>query len=90
MNKKLEKVLKDANTEIIKKKFFNNFQINIHGDFKNEYNEIILSAKDGYHNFPIAWAETEGEAIAAINAYMAGLRHGKSNSYPKICDEENS
>ena len=87
MSKKLVKALKDANDTLKKKNIFKNYQIVVDGNFTTEYNEIRLSSKDGYHNFPITNVETEGEAIAAINAYMTGLRHGKENSYPKFCDE---
>lgn len=88
MNKKLEKTLKEANIKLKKEKIFLNYQITIDGDFTNEYNEVHLENKRG-SRFPIAWAETENEAIAVINAYMTGLSHGKDNSYPQICDKDN-
>ena len=67
---------------------FKNYRIIVDGDFTNEYNEICLEAGKG-RRFPIAWAETEGEAVAAINVYVAGLTHGKENSYPRVCDRDN-
>lgn len=85
MNKELTKVLNDANKELKKKGFFVNHKIAIDGDFKSEYNFIELAGE--LHHFPIATAATEAEAIAAINGYMTGLRHGKDKSYPKICDD---
>ena len=89
MNKKLSKVLKDANKKLKKNDIFRNFQIEIDGDFTSIYNEIRLSSNDGWHHFPITNAETENEAVAAINAYMTGLSHGKEKSYPHICDNQN-
>lgn len=87
MNKKLARTLKEANTRLKKEKFFLNYQIIIDGNFTGIYNEIDLAHASG-HMFPIANAETEGEAIAAINAYMAGLGHGREKSYPRICDQD--
>lgn len=89
MNKKLSKTIKEANEKLKKNKIFQNYQITVDGNFTNEYNEVRLSSTDGHKHFPIINAETEGEAIAAINAYMTGLSHGKINSYPKICDKGN-
>lgn len=88
MNRILSKVLKDANEKIKKENIFKNYLIMVDGDFKSEYNEICLESTSG-RRFPIAWAETEGEAAAAINAYVAGLTHGKENSYPRVCDRDN-
>lgn len=87
MNKKLAKALKEANTMLKKDNLFKNHHITINGDFSGIYNEIDLSTNDEVHHFPITYAETEGEAIAAINAYMTGLRHGREKSYPRICDQ---
>ncbi len=86
MNKKLSRTIKEANEKLKKDRIFQNYQITVDGLFTNEYNEVRLSSKDGHSHFPITNAETEGEAIAAINAYMTGLSHGKDNSYPKFCD----
>ncbi len=81
MSKKLEKALKDANKELKNKGHFKNYEITVeHGRFLNLSND--------HHHFPIADIETEEEAIAAINGYLTGLRHGKENSYPKFCDKE--
>ena len=88
MNKKLSKVLKDANEKIRKENLFKNYRIMVDGDFTSEYNEICLESDKG-RRFPIAWAETEGEAVAAINAYVVGLTHGKDDSYPRVCDRDN-
>ena len=88
MNKKLSKFLKDANEKIRKENLFNNYRIMVDGDFTSEYNEICLESGKG-RRFPIAWAETEGEAVAAINAYVVGLTHGKDDSYPRVCDRDN-
>lgn len=88
MNRNLSKVLKDANEKIKKDNIFKNYRIIVDGDFTSEYNEICLESTSG-RRFPIAWAETEGEAAAAINAYVAGLTHGKENSYPRVCDRDN-
>ena len=85
MNKKLEKVLKDANRELKERKFLVNYQIVINGNFTGKYNEIRLEYD--CHCFPIANAETEGEAIAAINAYTRGISHGRNNSYVQLCDK---
>ena len=88
MEKKLEKALKDANKKLKERKYFVNYQIEIDGDFTSEYNEIRLANKDG-QCFPIGWAETEGEAVAAIGAYMSGIAHGRDNSYVRMCDNRN-
>lgn len=88
MNRNLSKVLKNANEKIKKENIFKNYRIIVDGDFTSEYNEICLESGKG-RRFPIAWAETEGEAVAAINAYVAGLTHGKENSYPRVCDRDN-
>lgn len=85
MNKKLEKVLKDANKELKERKYLVKYQIVIGGNFTSVYNEVRLEY-DG-RCFPICNAETEGEAIAAINAYMTGLSHGEEKSYVKFCDK---
>lgn len=85
MKKKLVKALKDANKELKERKFLVNFQIVIHGNFTSEYNELRLE-HDG-HCFPICYAETEGEAVAAINAYMSGMAHGRDKSYVQFCDK---
>ena len=87
MTKELEKALKNANKELKERKFLLNYQIVIDGDFTSEYNELRLE-KDG-HCFPICNAETEGEAVAAISAYMSGLAHGQENSYVLMCDKNN-
>ena len=88
MSKKLSTVLKDANKKLKKNKIFTNYQIMIDGNFTSIYNEIRLSSNDGRHHFPITYAETENDAIAAINAYMTGLSHGKDNSYVHLCDNQ--
>ncbi len=85
MNKKLQKALKDANKELKDRKYLVKFQIVIDGDFTSEYNEVRL--QHDCHCFPICNAETEGEAIAAIAAYIAGLSHGEEKSYVKFCDK---
>lgn len=87
MAKKIEKALKAANKELKERKFLNNYQIEIDGDFSNEYNEVRLKSPDGYRFFPIANAETEGEAIAIIQAYMSGFSHGIEKSYVRFCDQ---
>ncbi|MCR5066341.1 MAG: hypothetical protein K6A67_11335 [Bacteroidales bacterium] len=87
MTKKIEKILKEANKELKSRKFLNSYQIEIGGDFSNEYNEVRLTSPDGHHKFPIANAETEGEAIAVIKAYISGFSHGKEKSYVRFCDE---
>ena len=87
MTKKIEKALKAANKELKERKFLSNYQIEIDGDFSNEYNEVRLKSPDGYHHFPIAYAETEGEAIAVIKAYISGFSHGREKSYVRFCDE---
>lgn len=89
MNKKLTTVLKEANKKLKEQKFFSNYHLIVDGDFTDEYNQIILTSPDGRHNFPVTYAETETEAIVAVNAYMVGLSHGKDNSYPKLCDRNN-
>lgn len=89
MGKKLEKALKEANKELKQKKLFDNYVIRVEGNFTGIYNEVQLYNDKTSHVFPVTYAETEGEAIAAVNAYMAGLRHGKDNSYPKLCDRDN-
>lgn len=89
MNKKLSKAIKEANENLKKNKIFRNYQISVDGDFTSEYNEVRLANAKSGRIFPIANAETEGEAIAAISAYMTGLGHGKENSYPRICDRDN-
>ena len=53
------------------KNFFKTYEITIDGDFTSEDNFINLAG--GHHLFPIATVATEGEAIAAINAYITGL-----------------
>lgn len=88
MNRELTKALKEANKELRDQKHFQNYQITVDGNFTSEYNEVRLENSRG-HIFPIANAETEKEAVAAIKGYMAGLGHGKDNSYPKICDKDN-
>lgn len=88
MNKQLTKALNEANKKLKKNGIFNNFKITVEGNFKDEFNDVCLSSEDGRQHFPIASVETEGEAIAAISAYMSGLSHGKDNSYPKICNKE--
>lgn len=85
MIKKLTKALKDANKQLKERKFLVNYQIVINGDFTGKYNEIRLEYD--CHCFPIAYAETEGEAIAAINAYMSGISHGREKSYVQLCDK---
>ena len=87
MDKNLSKVLKDANKKLREKKIFQNYCLAVDGDFTSEYNEVRLTFKG--HVFPIANAETAGEAIAVINGYMAGLAHGGNSSYPKMCDKNN-
>ena len=87
MSKKIIKILADANKKMKEKNFFKTYEITIDGDFTSEYNFINLAG--GHHLFPIATVATEGEAIAAINAYITGLRHGKDDSYTIFCDEEN-
>lgn len=87
MGKKLVKALKDANKGLKKRKFLLNYELVIDGDFTTIYNELRLE-KDG-RCFPISNVETEGEAIAAINAYMSGFSHGKDNSYVRLCDSIN-
>lgn len=82
MKKKFENILKERNKAL--KLVFKNYKIVVDGDFTSEYNFVNLTY--GYHHFPIATVATEGEAIAAIDGYMAGLAHGKDNSYVKICD----
>ena len=87
MDKKLTKVLKEANKKLREKKIFQNYSLVVDGDFTSEYNEVRLTFKGRV--FPIANAETVGEALATINGYMAGLSHGENNSYPKMCDKDN-
>lgn len=87
MTKKIEKALKAANKKLKERKFLNNYQIVIDGNFSNEYNEVLLKSPDGCRCFPIANAETEGEAIAAIEAYMSGFSHGIEKSYVRFCDK---
>ena len=88
MNKKLTKALKDANKKLKERKFLANYKIEIDGNFTSEYNEVRLVSPDGYHLFPIANAETEGEAVAVIEAYMSGFSHGRDNSYVRHCDRD--
>ena len=89
MTKKIEKALKAANKKLKERKFLNNYQIVIDGDFSNEYNEVLLTkSPDGCRFFHIANAETEGEAIAAIEAYMSGFSHGIEKSYVRFCDKQ--
>ena len=83
--RKLEKVLKDANETLKKEKYLMNYQIVINGNFSSKYNEVRLEYDCSC--FPICNAETEGEAIAAINAYMTGFRHGQENSYVQYKDK---
>ena len=85
MGKELQKVLKEANREL-KERFFMNYEIMIDGDFKSEYNFIVLTKES--HNFSIATVETEGEAVAAIKGYMTGLAHGNEKSYVRFCDKD--
>lgn len=85
MDKKLAKALKDANKELKERKFLVTFQIVIDGDFTSKYNELRLEHEG--RCFPIGYAETEGEAIAAINAYMSGISHGRDKSYVQLCDK---
>ena len=87
MDKKLTKVLKDANKKLRDNKYFQNYELAVDGNFTSEYNEVRLTFKGRV--FPIAYAETVRETIAAINGYIAGLGHGKENSYPKMCDKDN-
>ena len=87
MEKKLAKALKDANKGLKKRKFLLNYELVIDGDFTTIYNELRLEKDGGC--FPISNVETEGEAIAAINAYMSGFSHGKDNSYVRLCDSIN-
>lgn len=87
MNRNLSKVLKDANEKIKKENIFKNYRIIVDGDFTSEYNEICLESGKG-RRFPIAWAEI-GRRCAESEAYVAGLTHGKENSYPRVCDRDN-
>ena len=87
MTKKIEKALKAANKELKERKFLSNYQIEIDGDFSDEYNEVRLKSPDGCSYFPIANAETEGEAIAVIKAYISGFSHGMEKSYVRFCDQ---
>lgn len=87
MKKKTDKALKDANKELKKRKFLLNYELVIDGDFTTIYNELRLE-KDGVC-FPISNVETEGEAIAAINAYMSGFSHGQDKSYVRLRDKIN-
>lgn len=87
MENKLAKALKDANKELKKRKFLLNYELEIDGDFTTIYNDLRLN-KDG-HCFPISNVETEGEAIAAIRAYMSGFSHGQDKSYVRLCDNNN-
>lgn len=89
MAKKLAKALKDANKKLKERKYLVNYQIEIDGDFTSEFNEIRLAMGNG-GCFPIGWAETEGEAVAAIEAYMSGIAHGHENSYVRMCDKRNN
>ena len=87
MEKKIAKALKDANKELKRRKFLLNYELAIDGDFTTIYNELRLE-KDG-SCFPISNVETEGEAIAAINAYMSGFSHGQDESFVRLCDNIN-
>ncbi len=87
MDKKLTRVLKDANKKLRDNKYFQNYELEVEGSFTSEYNEVRLTYKGRV--FPIANAENVGEAIAVINGYLTGLGHGKENSYPKMCDRDN-
>lgn len=85
MKKKLEKALKDANKRLKEKKFLVKYQLVIDGDFTSEYNELRL--ENNGNCFPICYAETEGEAVAAISAYMSGFEHSMEKSYVQFCDK---
>lgn len=85
MNKKLENVLRNANRQLKENHIFENYRILIGGNFTGKYNEVYLEF-DG-KMFPIANAETEGEAMAIITAYLVGLKHGEANSYVRYCDK---
>lgn len=87
MDKKLAQALTDANKKLKEKNIFENYQLQIDGDFTTEFNEVRLSSNKSSTHFPIANAETEGEAITIIKAYIIGLRHGEEKSYPKFCDK---
>ena len=89
MDKKLAKVINDANKRLKDQKIFKNYEIVVDGDFSTEINKVQLTSKKGRF-FPIANVGTVGEAIAVINGYMTGLAHGKDSSYPKLCDKNNS
>ena len=54
MNKKLTKVLKDANETLKKNKIFLNYQIKVDGDFTSEYNEVRLANAKSGSIFPIS------------------------------------
>ena len=86
MAKLLATVLKNANKELKERKFLNNFEIEVSGSFKSEYNEVRLH-RNG-HCFPIANAATQSEAIVAIEAYISGFAHGQNTSYVQFCDKD--
>lgn len=88
MSKKLDAVIKKFNKELKDRKYFTNFSIICDGNFTTKYNSLILRHDKGWHNFPIADVETENEAIAALQGYMAGLSHNKDKSYVKLCDKD--
>lgn len=89
MDKKLAKVIKEANKRLKDQKIFQNYEIVVEGDFSAEINKVQLTSKKGRF-FPIANVESVSEAIAVINGYVTGLAHGKDSSYPKFCDKNNS
>lgn len=89
MDKKLAKVIKEANKRLKDQKIFQNYEIVVEGDFSTEINKVQLTSKKGRF-FLIAYVESVSEAIAVINGYVTGLAHGKDSSYPKFCDKNNS
>ena len=86
MAKSLATVLKNANKALKERKFLNNFEIEVSGNFTSEYNEVRLHHNG--HFFPIANVATKSEAIAAIEAYISGFAHGQNSSYVQYCDKE--
>ena len=72
--------------ELKERKFLNNFEIEVSGSFKSEYNEVRLHING--HCFPIANAATQSEAIVAIEAYISGFAHGQNTSYVQFCDKD--
>jgi hypothetical protein len=85
MKRKLFKILKDTNWVLKDTNVFKNYEITIDDDFVSKCISVYLS--NGKHRFLIVTVATEGEAIAAIEAYATGLRHGKDNSYLMIFDK---